>query len=297
MVSLKSDKKSLFDGRKMWFFFAAAAAVVSAGVIFSVLSAVSSTASYWMIKDGTEVAARQPITPDMLQQVTVPRESAPKNILSLSEIEAAVATESTDDDFYALYALTGGDIITNSNVATLNKFANIEIPANSVLASFKANPSDAAGGVVKEGSLIDIAVIYQVGSNYEARYILSKVRVVKATADLDGSNGSEGGVAGSPLGAPVLYTVAITPDQAAALAVASRNIIYITVTNDSMPNVAGKGMSLTDALAGVLSANSSAVVEGTDPNAGVDGTTDSTTTDSNASTDGTTVDTAPSTKP
>lgn len=251
--SNKSSGPSIFDGRKMWFFFAAAAAVISAGVIFSVLSAVSGTASYWMVKDGVTIAARQPITPDMLQEVNVPREGAPKNVVTLAEITAAANSASTDDDYYALYALNAGDILTSSNVTTLNGSVAVEKPKDTVLASFKANPSSAAGGLVKEGDLIDIAIIYQAGSEYYASFVLSHVQVVKATADLDGSSGqsSEGAVTGSPLGAPVLYTVAVTPQQAAALALATKYSIYVTLTSANLPNVAGTNISLADALQGI----------------------------------------------
>jgi hypothetical protein len=274
MASLRGgDGKSLFDGRKMWFFFAAAAAVISAGVIFSVLSAVSGTSSYWMVKEGVTISARQPITEDMLTEVTVPRESAPKNIITLSEITSAISTAGTEDDFYAMYSLKEGDIITTSNAATLSGVANVELPKGTVLASFKANPSAAAGGMVKEGALIDIAVVYQIGSEFFAQYILSQVPVVKATSDLDGSGGAaEGAVTGSPLGAPVLYTVAVTPEQAAALAVASKYSIYVTLTSGSVKNVAGTGSSLADALAGILSTGAPATNNSTTEELNPDGT-------------------------
>jgi Flp pilus assembly protein CpaB len=276
--SSKSSGKSIFDGRKMWFFFAAAAAVISAGVIFSVLSAVSGTASYWMVKDGVNIAARQPITEDMLQEVNVPRESAPKNVLTLGEITANINSASTDDDYYALYALTSGDIITTSNVTTLSGTVKVEKPAGTVLASFKANPSSAAGGMVKEGDLIDIAIVYQSGTEYYASFVLSQVQVVKATTDLDGSTGggTEGGVTGSPLGAPVLYTVAVTPEQAAALAIATKYSIYVVLTSANLPNVAGTGLSLADALQGIKASTGNLPT----PNP-----TDGTTTDPNATVD------------
>jgi Flp pilus assembly protein CpaB len=253
MSSLNTGSgKSLFDGRKMWFFFAAIAAIVSAGVIFSVLSAVSATSSYWMIKDGTTVSARTAITPDMLTEVTVPRESAPKNTVTFSQLKAAISTPGTEDDYYALYSLQAGDIITTSNVSTLSGFSSSSgMPAGTVLASFKASPSNAAGGVVKQGSLIDIAIVYQVGTEFYSQYILSHVPVIKATGDLDGSSGANGATVSSAAGAPVLYTVAVTPEQAAALAIANKYSIYVVLTSANIKDVAGTGTSLSDALNGV----------------------------------------------
>lgn len=279
MVSLRSstEKKSLFDGRKMWFFFAAASALISAGVIFSLLSAVSSTASYWMIREGVTVAARQSITPDMLVEVNVPREGAPLNTVTLAQISAAADSESLDDDFFALYTLTAGDIITKNNVSTLVGMGSADMPEGTVLASFKASPSSAAGGMIKEGNYIDIAIVYQIGSDYYASFILSKVQVVKATADLDGASSAED-VAGSALGAPVLYTVAVSPKQAAALAIATKYTIYVVLTNENMKSVEGVRVNWNEALNGITFQNNSTspVPSPTPSENGTSGTNDGT---------------------
>ena len=67
MAKVSVAKPSKLDGRKMWFFFAAAAALVTAGVIFALLSAVASTSTYWVLKDGVDLQSREVITSDMLK--------------------------------------------------------------------------------------------------------------------------------------------------------------------------------------------------------------------------------------
>lgn len=260
MAKISGPKTSKLDGRKMWFFFAAAAALVTAGVIFALLSAVASTSTYWVLKDGVNLQSREAITSDMLQAVQAPSNAVPKNVITISQIKATEGGDASDD-FYALYPIKSGDILTTSNVGGLVSFGEgLTGDKNAVYASFKANPSLASGGNVQEGNLIDIAIIYEDGSgNFASKFFLSNVLVVKTSIDLDSASASAGDTTDanggtSHSGAPVLYTVAVTPEQAAALAVASKYDIYVVLSAGK--NVNSTGASLDTLLSGIATSSS-----------------------------------------
>ena len=237
MAKLSGPTTSKLDGRKMWFFFAAGAALITAGVIFALLSSVASTTTYWVLKDGVNLQSRETITADMLQAVQAPSNAVPKNIITISQIKATEGGDAADD-FYALYPIKSGDMITKSNVGGLVDFGSgLTGDKNSVYASFKANPSLASGGNIQDGSIIDVAVIYEDGSgNFASKFFLNNVLVVRATVDLDSASASSSSNNGTDSsgsgfsGAPVLYTVAVTPEQAAQLAVASKYDIYVVLS-------------------------------------------------------------------
>lgn len=250
MAKTSVAKPSRLDGRKMWFFFAAAAALVTAGVIFALLSAVASTSTYWVLKDGVDLQSREIITSDMMTPVQAPSNAVPKNAVTISQVKASEGGDASDD-FYALYPIKSGDILTTSNVGGLVSFGSgLTGNKNAVYASFKANPSLASGGNVQEGNLVDIAVIYEDGSgNFASKFFLSSVLVVKTSIDLDGASASKAGseqTSGSTSGAPVLYTVAVTPEQAAALAVATKYDIYVVLASGN--NKVNESASSLDSL-------------------------------------------------
>ena len=233
---MAEKKKSIFDGRKTWFTFAAISALATAFVIANLLSAVSSEENYWVISEDLEtpVEARTKITPDMLTRVSVPASAMPANAINISAIQAAVDTADESDDYYSIYRLQPGDIITTSNTGQLTTLSSeVEDGASKVAASFKVSPSLAAGGNIKAGDLIDIAVIYE----DNARFFLTNIPVVSATIDLDGRDAEE-------VGTPVLYVVAVTPVQAAQIAIAAQYSLYVVLSAPSgEPNNSGSTLS------------------------------------------------------
>jgi Flp pilus assembly protein CpaB len=248
-----AKKKSFLDGRKTWFFFAALSAVTTAFVIFSLLSSVAATSTYWVLsEESTAVESRTKITPEMLTRVSVPSSAMPANTVELSEIEAAINTADESDDFYSIVRIQPGDIITTSNVNTLTGLgANVEGGEAKVAASFKVSPSLAAGGNIKSGDLVDIAIIYESDATLSARFFLTNVPVVSATVDLDGR-------APDDVGAPVLYVVAVSAEDAAKIAVAAQYSIYVVLSApDGTPNNATA--TLTD-LMGLLDGSVEGVV-------------------------------------
>ena len=256
MAKVSVAKPSKLDGRKMWFFFAAAAALVTAGVIFALLSAVASTSTYWVLKDGVNLQSREIVTSDMLQAVQAPSNAVPKNAITISQVKATEGGDAADD-FYALYPIQSGDMITTSNVGGLVSFGTgLTGNKDSVYASFKANPSLATGGNITEGNIVDIAIVYEDGAgNFASKFFLNDILVVKTSIDLDSasaSKSSDSGTAGasSTSGAPVLYTVAVSPEQAAALAVATKYDIYVVLAAGNK-NANSAGASLDTLLAGI----------------------------------------------
>lgn len=240
-------KKSFFDGRKMWFFFAAVASIITAGVIFSVLSSVAKTDTYWIVKEGVTIQASEAIDPSSLVAVTVPSESKPKNALRLSDIQA-VFGEDPSDDYYALYTLKSGDVITSNNAGALVNFGEVEVESGKVYASFKTNPSDAVSGLVKQGSRIDIAVVYQIGQSYSAKFVLQDIQVMQVSRDIDGASSFASEEDGASVPIPVIYTVAVTPQEAAILAVANRYTIYVVLNAGSGTTTKDIGMTFEDLL-------------------------------------------------
>lgn len=220
-----ATKKSFLDGRKTWFTFAALAAATTAFVIFNLLSSLSSTSTYWILDpNGDTVEARTQITPDMLVRVSVPESAMPANTIELADIQAALDTADISDDYYSIVRLQPGDIITTSNVGQLTSLgAEVPDSETKVAASFKVSPSLAAGGNIKAGDLIDIAVIYEDGPTVLATFFLSNIPVISATIDLDGRDPED-------TGAPVLYVVALSAKDAAKIAVAAKYSIYVVLS-------------------------------------------------------------------
>lgn len=236
---MADKKKSFFNGRKTWFAFAAVSALTTAFVIANLLSTVASDSSYWVVdEDAGVIEARTPITPDMLKRVSVPSASLPPNALEIAAIQEAFDTADTSDDIYSIYRLQPGDVLTTSNAGMLTTLSSEVFEGSTkVAASFKVSPSLAAGGNVKSGDLVDIAVIYEDGGTLASRFFLTNIPIVSATVDLDGRSPDDEG-------APVLYVVAVTPTQAADIAVAAQYSMYVVLSApDGEPNNAGSNLS------------------------------------------------------
>lgn len=225
-MSMIKNTKNSFEGRKLWFFFAAVAALLTAVVLFIILSQVTSTSTYYVLNK--DVAARTQITEDMLQEVVTSTNGEPQNALDKADILA--------EPTYAKYGLAAGDILTTSNTGPLNPIEE-GIPDNFVVATFEAPASFAAGGKIKRGSYVDLIVV----QDETASYFLQHVLVLDATVNLDNAsasgttntNGTTTSAAESSEirnGVPVLYTVGVSPADAAKIAVATQSTIYVVLS-------------------------------------------------------------------
>ncbi len=248
VVSSSTVKKSGLSGRKAAFVFAIVAAVASAILVFAIMSAVTSKETYYVLNQ--DVPARTLITPDMLAPVETSAGSAPQSALGLSDLA----------EKYSLYSLSSGDILTSSNVGD-QVGLGAGLPENFVLASFIANPSIAAGGNVKRGDYIDIMVVANDSAvtgteGTAASYVLQRVLVVDATLDLDsydggesttadGSSGASGasdssqssvGGTGARSGIPTMFTVGLSPENAAILAVSTKFELFVVLSSAQTVN-------------------------------------------------------------
>lgn len=228
MSNIVSTNKRGFEGRKVWFAFAAVTALLVAVGLFVILSQVTSTTTYYVLNQDTP--ARTQITENMLTEVVTSTGGQPPNALGLADVLATPT--------YALYELNAGDILTSSNTGPLTPI-NEGIPENFVVATFTAPASYAAGGKIARGDYIDLIAV----DNESATYFLQHVLVLDATIDLDSvaasnrtnSDGSVTPAADSPsvrAGIPTLYTVGLSQEDAAKLALAMQGTIYVVLSAD-----------------------------------------------------------------
>lgn len=235
-VTTSANKKSVFDGRKMWFIFGALAAALVAVLVFVLMSDVTKTETYYVLN--SDVPARTVITSDLLVEVTVAAGAVPSNSLHRSEILGGA------NPMYALYPLKARDVLTASNIGELLPLTQ-GLPEDFVVASFQASPNVSAAGNIKRGDYIDIIVISSndpaAGEDgVVATYVLQHVLVVEAKIDLntvrnnassDSSNSTPVTTGSSVI--PMLYTVGLTQEHALVLAVATQYDLYVVLSSRS----------------------------------------------------------------
>ena len=243
-ITTNTSKKSLLNGRKLWFVLAVAAAIAAAAIIFSIMSIATAKESYWVLNQ--DVPARTPITADLLTEVTTSAGTTPPSALTFGEI--------ANEEIYSLYSLKSGDVLTKSNTGELLPLTE-GLPSDFVVASFTANPSMAAGGNVQRGDYIDIIALVNdtevTGSGSTgASYVLQRVLVIDATVDLDtyssesaesttgetttsgdGTVSSNTNEAAMRSGIPTMFTVGLSPENAAVLALATQYDLYIVLSS------------------------------------------------------------------
>jgi Flp pilus assembly protein CpaB len=244
-ITTTTNKKKLFDGRKMWLVFAGLASVAVAILAFTIMSGVTATQSYWVL--GKDVPARTQVTTDILTEVVTSAGKVPPTALDINMI--------TTGESYTKYSLKAGDILTESNTGDLLTLSE-GLPKDFVIASFVADPSTAAGGNVNRGDYIDIIVtaddVNVTGSEGTASsFVLQHILVIDATVDLDSYSADEsaattttadgtvaeesvsGNTADSALrsGIPTLFTVGLTQQNAAILAVATKYEMFVVLSS------------------------------------------------------------------
>lgn len=245
-ITTTTSKKKLFDGRKMWLVFAGLASVAVAILAFTIMSGVTATQSYWVL--GKDVPARTQVTTDILTEVVTSAGKVPPTALDINMI--------TSGDSYTKYSLKAGDILTASNTGDLLTLSE-GLPKDFVIASFIADPSTAAGGNVNRGDYIDIIVtaddVNVTGTEgTAASFVLQHILVIDATVNLDSYSADEsaattttadgtapeaepvsGNTADSSLrsGIPTLFTVGLTQENAAILAVATKYEMFVVLSS------------------------------------------------------------------
>lgn len=264
-INTTAKKKSFLDGKKMWFFFAAAAAILAAILILLLMSKVISRDTYYVLN--TEVMPRYQITESMLEQRDVPAGGIPQNTLGLVRDTNGVRQDlSAIVGRWAKYTLLPGDVITAANTTPMEEEIKLTagLPSDFVITSFSTDPNNSAGGNVRRGDYVDIAVISSDSSitgssSTTATWVLQHVLVIDANAGaesvgVDPATGTVSGIEGRNT-VPTLYTVGLTPDNALRLMLAQQaGSLYVvlssvdSISGDINPNP--RSVSIDEILSG-----------------------------------------------
>lgn len=250
----KSKKKegflgSLLGGGKAYYILALLAAV---GAAFGTLAIVGQSAErsvYWVLS--ADAPARTPITANMLQEVETAQGSEPRNALTYNDIL-------NGPQIFANVGLQMGDVVTPSVAGPLERIDN-NLPDNYVVTSFTVSPENAVAGKVRAGDLIDVIAVDESETEGQvAKLVLHRVLVLDVTvnpstiakgttdntlsntsaSDTTASNpsSSEPGPDSAQIrgGIPLLYTVAVTAEDATKIAlIRGKNILIALSSNGS----------------------------------------------------------------
>lgn len=211
---------------------AVGAALVAAGGAYVVVSSAQpDTMKVYSLTQ--PLAANQLVTSTDIQV----REVTPDG-----EIDVYITEEDLNNQlWFAQVGLPAGTPLTTTVVGTETK-TQIDLPDNTVIASFEADPASAVAGKVQAGSYINITAVGDDANGDEvARIILNRIYVLDVTTDVSsvsstGSQNVDDSEQPGPNnpaiygGIPSLYTVAVTNEQAAKLALARNADLYITIT-------------------------------------------------------------------
>lgn len=220
-----------FSGNKTWFVFAIVPAIAAAAILFTLLSQLVATTTYYVLS--TDVPARSQVTQDMLTPVVASKGSEPRNALGLEDV--------VDREVYAKYALNTGDIITASNTGDEVPLQQ-GIPDDYVVASFVADASNAVAGKLTTSNYIDI--IASDSDSNTAKYALRHVLLLDVSSDpssigenteiTEGEEGTEVSTEDQMrTGVPTLYTVALPEKDAATLALIRDSNLLVVLSPKS----------------------------------------------------------------
>lgn len=259
----------------IWFIGAVVGALLVSLGMFFITNQLNSTSTYYVLNQN--VPAGTQITPAMLQEVVVTSGGQPRNALTIGDVNAEPAITK--------FSLNAGDIVTISNTGPLTDL-NADIPANFVVASFTAPAERSVAGQLERGNYIDIIAVNSGVSTYVLRHVLILDAAAgaasagntqeQAPADSGGSGGI-GGIGGTTPsadttagGVPTLYTVALSPDDAAVLALVQELNLLVVLSpaayEDSPVFSENIQKQLDDLFNGTYEAGDSGV--GTDPTFG-----------------------------
>jgi len=225
------------------FIAATATGIMAVLVSASILGHAADTGTYYVLN--VDVAARTPITNDMLKPVTTSAEGVPQSAFDPIYVSS--------NEVFAKYALKVNDLVTASNTGPLESISK-DLPAGFVVASLAASPENAVAGKIRRGDYIDAYAVGApnsatgAGGNTISKLVLHHMLVLDVTVSPSTITAAAGQQAGSNLapgpesaaarsGIPSLYTVAVTPMDAAKISVIRGKSIFLTLSS----NDAGKG--------------------------------------------------------
>jgi hypothetical protein len=275
-----SGTSSIKGGKVLWT-AAIVMAILVAGSMFALLSSVASTSTYYVLNQN--VPARTQITPSMMTAVVTSDGGQPRNAATLADVQTGKV--------FSKYALNTGDVVSMSNSGPLTAI-NVGVPDTYVITSFSVEAKNAVAGRVKRGDYIDvIAVTTSTNGDERSKYILRNVLVLDVNSDLaqvgatTASTATANSAAGTSTGAtasdsaaarggvPSLYTVGLPPVDAARLALAVNDTLFIVLSpvQDSKGGVTPADISVNQSdLFGDSAVGNAGL--GTDPTFQQDGT-------------------------
>ena len=262
--SRKNKASSKVTGSRTWFIATIAVAILATIAIFFAVSQVVAQTTYYVLK--SDVSARTQITSDMLTPVTTSKGSQPRNALD----QAYVSSQ----EVYAKIELNAGDVATLSNTGPLQPITD-GIPENYTVASFVAPAETSVAGKIKRGDYIDIYAVQQNGASTVSKLALRHVLVLDATnngeaaAEDTGANETEGTPQAESAkvrtGIPTVYTIGISSEDAAKLALLQDLKTLVTLSPADVAETQDISASLDGALSGGEVSDSG---KGTDPSFG-----------------------------
>lgn len=177
------------------------AMILLATIIFFGLQSILRTETYWTLK--ADVPAKALITPSMLEENTVSLGGAPKNALTLGQIERG--------QVFTKIPLKKGDIISQSSTGiTLD--TSTGIPDKWIVTSFVISAQDAAAGNISRGDYFDIIGVNQEGGS---KYIAKNVLALDTIGDESSTRIREDGSISNTGTGTIQYVVGMPPDFAA----------------------------------------------------------------------------------
>ena len=200
------SKSKTIKGGGLWFGIAVFVAVLTAGAIFIVLDQASKEETFYVLNQPLQDKVL--VTEDMLTPVTTKAGSVPNNFIDISTIR--------EGGTFTRFSLAEGEPLTVSNSGSLIPLQD-DIPDTYVLASFVVDPSMAAAGNIQRGSYIDIISKTESEMGSTTKFVLRNVKVVDTNSTNDGTP-------------PSLYTVGVTTEDAAKLALLSDQFLYVVLS-------------------------------------------------------------------
>lgn len=201
-MASKKSKRGGGNGK----FIIAAIIVVAIAVFFvfaSLAQKVFQTETYYILNQ--DVPTRTQVTEEMMSPVTTSEGTGPEAALGLDVVQTG--------NVYTQYPLSAGDILTMSNVGTLDDIS-IGVPDEWVITNFSVGADDAVGGRIKRGYYFDMMVVTPEGAYYPFINVLT----LDTTVNLNSASSNEAAdSAESKAGQTSQYVVGMSPENAARL--------------------------------------------------------------------------------
>lgn len=221
------------------FIAAMATGVMAVGVTALILGNAADTGTYYVLT--TNVAARTPITTDMLKPVTTSASGVPRTAYDPVYLQA--------HEVFAKYSLKANEMVTASNTGALEAISK-DLPADFVVASLAAPAVDAVAGKIRRGDYVDVYAINDgkasVGAagGQRSKLVLHHMLILDVTVSpstiSEAAGSGQAGVKDAPGpesaaargGIPALYTVGVNKQDAAKIALIRGMNLFLTLSSN-----------------------------------------------------------------